>query len=55
MSAAQGDLVEARSREFLFDVDMDVIRIRQLLKEAFLAQLDRRRVSVADGALVHPI
>ena len=55
MAAAQGDLVEARSREFLFNVDMDVIRIRQLLKEAFLAQLDRRRVPVADRALVHPI
>ena len=55
MAAAQGDLVEARSREFLFNIDMDVIRIRELLKEAFLAQLDRRRVPVADRALVHPI
>jgi len=53
--AAQGDLVAARSAEFLFDVDMDVVRIRRQLRDAFLAQLGGPRVATAEGALVHPL
>ena len=55
IAAAQVDLVHARSNEFLFEPDMDIVRIRRRLKEAFLKQLEGERVPVADGAMAFPV
>ena len=48
------DLVQARSNEFLFEPDMDLLRIRRRLKEAFLKQRDGERVGLAADAMVFP-
>ncbi len=49
------DLVAARSDEFLFEPDMDLVRIRRRLRDAFLAQRDGVRVALADDALAFPV
>ena len=48
------DLVKARSNEFLFEADMDLVRIRRRLKDAFLKQRDGERVGLAADAMVFP-
>lgn len=55
IAAAQADLVEARSNEYLLEPDMDLVRIRRRLKQAFLKQLGGERVPVPPNALVFPI
>ena len=52
---AQGDLVSARTNEFLFEPDTDMVRLRRQLKDAFLSQRGGRRTDVHDGALVFPM
>lgn len=52
VAEAQGDLVEARSRERLLAPDADVIKVRKLLARAFLAP---QRVGVKPLALSFPI
>ncbi len=54
MAASQMDLVSARANEFLFEADMDLVRIRRRLKEAFVSQLDGKRVPLGEGALAYP-
>jgi phenylpropionate dioxygenase-like ring-hydroxylating dioxygenase large terminal subunit len=54
MSASQADLVTARANEFLFEPDMDLVRIRRRLKDAFLSQIDGERVPLGEGALAYP-
>jgi len=54
MAASQMDLVSARANEFLFEADMDLVRIRRRLKDAFVKQLVGERVPVPEGALVFP-
>ena len=49
------DLVEARSDEFLFEPDMDVVRMRRRIRDAFLSQLDGERIPLAPDAMVFPI
>ena len=44
------DLVEARSDEFLFEPDMDVVCMRRRIRDAFLSQLDGKRIPVAPVA-----
>ncbi|MDE0059187.1 MAG: Rieske 2Fe-2S domain-containing protein [Defluviicoccus sp.] len=53
--AAGLDLVAARSDEFLFEPDMDLVRIRRRLRDAFLAQRDGVRVPLARDALAFPV
>ncbi len=52
---AQGDLVAARSDEYLFWPDRDAILIRRRLKESFLASRDGDRIEVPDGGMVFPV
>ena len=54
MATSQMDLVRSRTNEFLFEPDMDLVRIRRRLKEAFVNQLDGARVAVPEGALAFP-
>ncbi len=42
--SARMDLVQARSNEFLFKPDMDLVRIGRRLKEAFVKQREGERV-----------
>jgi len=50
-----GDLAESRADEFLFQPDRDVVRLRRLLAEAFLAQRDGRRPLPTKEQLAAPI
>ena len=54
MATSQMDLESSRTNEFLFEPDMDLVRIRRRLKEAFVNQLDGARVAVPEGALAFP-
>ena len=53
--AAGLDLVAARSDEFLFEPDMDLVRIRRRLRDAFLAQRDGERIPLARDAMAFPV
>lgn len=55
VAEAQGDLVTARSNEYLLTPDADIVSIRRLIRQAFLTQSAGQRVAVPDGALVFPI
>jgi hypothetical protein len=53
---ALGDLIEARSKETLLKADKDVIRVRRLIRDAYLKQVkSSERLSPRDGALVFPV
>ena len=53
---AQGDLVSARSEEFLLSPDEDVVKVRRLIAGAFVAQKQSAsRVDVRAGALEYPV
>lgn len=54
IAAAQGDLVSARTDEYLFAADMDVLKVRRMLRDAFLAQVEGRRVEPTREALLFP-
>ena len=49
------DLAAARSDEFLFESDMDLVRMRRRLRDAYLSQLEDVRMPVPDGAMVFPV
>jgi hypothetical protein len=55
IAEAQGSLVDARANEFLFNEDMETVKLRRLLKKAFLDQRDGRRLSVSKEALAFPV
>ncbi len=55
IAEAQGSLVDARANEYLFKVDTDTVRLRRLLKMAFLEQLDGRRKGISKEALAFPV
>jgi len=53
---AQGDLIEARSREYLLAPDEDVVKVRRLLRTAFVSQLtDGERIDNPAGSLAFPV
>ncbi|MDX3906262.1 MAG: Rieske 2Fe-2S domain-containing protein [Pigmentiphaga sp.] len=53
---AQGDLIEARSREYLLGPDEDVVKVRRLLRTAFVTQItERSRIDNPAGALDYPV
>ena len=55
IAEAQGSLADARSNEYLFNLDMETVKLRRLLKQAFLDQLDGRRTGIAKDALEFPV
>lgn len=55
VAASQGSLESARSEEYLFAPDMDMYKVRLLFKEAYLAQLEGRRIAPSKESLVFPI
>ena len=55
ISEAQGTLEEARDGEFLFAPDEDTIRLRRLLKQAFLGQIDGKRMVVTKETMLFPV
>jgi nitrite reductase/ring-hydroxylating ferredoxin subunit len=55
IAAAQGDLVTARSQEHLFEPDKSMYEVRLRIKEAFLAQLEGKRVGPTQESLVWPV
>jgi phenylpropionate dioxygenase-like ring-hydroxylating dioxygenase large terminal subunit len=53
---AQGDLIEARSREYLMAPDEDVVKVRRLLRNAFVAmRTGTDRLTNPVGALDFPV
>jgi phenylpropionate dioxygenase-like ring-hydroxylating dioxygenase large terminal subunit len=52
---AQGDVVAARSQEFLFAADEDVVGVRRLIAKAFLSGANGERIAIGAGALVYPL
>lgn len=52
---AQGDVVAARSQEFLFAADEDVVGVRRLIAKAFLSAHNGERIAIGAGALVYPV
>jgi phenylpropionate dioxygenase-like ring-hydroxylating dioxygenase large terminal subunit len=53
---AQGDVVVARREENLMTPDVDVVKVRRLMRKAFLSPFtEHRRVDVPDGALLYPL
>ena len=55
IAEAQGSLVDARANEYLFAEDMETVKLRRLLKKAFLDQRDGRRLGVTKDALAFPV
>jgi len=53
---AQGEVVSARRGEHLQKPDVDVVKVRRLLREAFVKPVtDNRRVGIPDSALLYPL
>ncbi len=55
IAEAQGSLIDARANEYLFAEDMETIKLRRLLKQAFLDQRDGRRLGIPREALAFPV
>ena len=55
IAEAQGTLIDARANEYLFNEDMETVKLRRLLKKAFLEQRDGRRMGIAASALAFPV
>lgn len=55
IAEAQGELVSARSQEYLLTPDVDVVKVRRLIRDAFVAQqTEAKRLAVPTGALAYP-
>ncbi len=54
-AAAMGDLIEARSREYLLSPDEDVVKVRRMLRNAFVSQQSAERIDIPAGALAYPV
>jgi hypothetical protein len=52
---SQGDLVNARTNEHLFEPDISMYEVRQNIRDAFLAQLGGNRMAPSKNSLVWPI
>ncbi len=55
ISEAQGTLEEARNGEFLFAPDEDTLRLRRLLKQAFLDQFKGKRTAITKETMLFPL
>jgi len=54
IASAQGDLVTARSKEYLFEPDMDMYEVRRKIRDAFVEQANGKRDAPTREALVFP-
>jgi phenylpropionate dioxygenase-like ring-hydroxylating dioxygenase large terminal subunit len=55
IAEAQGDLVTARSQEYLLTPDVDVVKVRRLIRDAYVSQqTEAKRIAVRDGAMDYP-
>jgi len=53
---AQGEVVSARRGEHLQKPDVDVVKVRRLLRKAFVEPIkENRRVEIPKGALLYPL
>jgi phenylpropionate dioxygenase-like ring-hydroxylating dioxygenase large terminal subunit len=55
IAEAQGDLISARSDEYLFTPDTETVKLRHELKKAFLEQCEGRREGITKEALLFPL
>ena len=55
IAETQGDLLNARSNEFLFEPDPDTVQLRRLIKDAFLSGCAGGRMNIDSQSLVFPI
>ena len=55
IAESQGDLLTARSNEHLLEPDISMYEVRQKIRDAFLSQLDGKRVVPPKDGLVWPI
>jgi hypothetical protein len=56
IAAAQGDLVTARSQEYLFEPDMDMFEVRRSIRDAYVSQVvDGQRIPIPQESLVWPV
>jgi nitrite reductase/ring-hydroxylating ferredoxin subunit len=53
---AQGDVVTARQTEYLMDPDVDVIKVRRLIKHAFVnGYIGAPRIGIVPSSLLYPL
>jgi hypothetical protein len=55
VAEAQGDLISARSNEHLFGPDSEMMKVRLILKKAFLVQRRGERDAPSRESLVYPL
>ncbi len=55
IAESQGDLVTARTHEHLFEPDLSMYEVRQRINDAFLVQLEERRMAPTRDSLVWPV
>lgn len=55
IAETQGDLVNARANEFLFEPDSDTVQLRRQIKDAFLSLRSGHRTNVTKDSLVFPV
>jgi len=55
VAESQGDLMSARTSEILFSPDLDTVKQRRRIRDAFLAARSGKRVDVQPGSLVFPV
>ena len=55
IAETQGDLVNARGNEFLFEPDSDTVQLRRLIRDAYLSGQSGERMGVTRASLVFPV
>lgn len=55
VAESQGNLVNARARETLFAPDVDTIRLRQQIRDAFMSARNGKRAGIQPTSLVFPV
>jgi phenylpropionate dioxygenase-like ring-hydroxylating dioxygenase large terminal subunit len=54
-AAAMGNVIDARSSEYLMAPDEDVVKVRRMLHQAFMSQaVKQERIDIPQGALAYP-
>lgn len=54
VAESQGDLINARGNEMVFSPDVDTVRLRQTIRDAYLSQNNGNRTNVEARALLFP-
>ena len=50
IAEAQGDLIDARKDEYLFAPDLETVKLRRQIKQAYLDQFEGKRQGIAKEA-----